>query len=247
MKSLSYKNTIVPKLIPNVTSSLEIKPALNQTEMMEQCALRLNILNRDKFVCRFCGFQSRGDKRAPLTSPLVSGYFDTHPLDFNRNNQDPNNLVAICPFCQAVFDMNSSVQQDKITPIYFPWMKQEDLNLLVLCLGIAIHRDGDSKESAISLLKWLESHNSTLNVKCGEGFAQSRQLYSALSVFAKQEPILYKKRSKIFDDLKILINISQFKDQIKYWSMTSFLTGKNWEFLWKGVYKQWGQQNNPKK
>ena len=56
--------------------------------------LKRIIRERDNFTCRMCG--KKEDKNAP----------DVHHIDYNKDNLEPNNLIALCKSCHIKTNCN---------------------------------------------------------------------------------------------------------------------------------------------
>ena len=56
--------------------------------------LRRSIRERDKYVCKVCGCQ-QGDKAHSV-----------HHIDYNKKNNNPNNLITLCFVCHAKTNYN---------------------------------------------------------------------------------------------------------------------------------------------
>ena len=207
---------------------------LNDIATNDYAKIRLRVIVRDKYKCQFCAFKSIPDRKAATGSLLASGYLEVHHLDDNHHNNQLSNLITICPFCHAIFHLGFSAHKDKVALIYFPWLRQSNINLLTLCLGVAISRKGKYSEDAIVLLKWLESHDKALKLNYGEALSDPVKLSTSLRTLAHREPLLYKKRSKALADFRVVPKINKYKTQIQYWSKTCVL-----ENTWQRIYTQW--------
>jgi len=50
-------------------------------------SLRKKIRQRDKYICQLCGINENGRK------------LDVHHIDYDKNNNSPNNLISLCASC----------------------------------------------------------------------------------------------------------------------------------------------------
>jgi intracellular multiplication protein IcmJ len=220
---------------------------LNSASAIEYAKSRRKILLRDQYTCQYCGFKSVADRKAPATSVLASGYLELHHLDGNHGHNSKENQITICPFCHMVFHVGYNGHQDRCTLIFFPWLPQEQLNILVMCLGVAISRKKDKLgRKAANLLAFLESYRSELIKQYGPDMADPIQLAWVLKKAAAKNKKIYENRGKVLSDFRVLPNINKFKDPIRYWSNTGWMRGKNWETLWEKTFQQWLQHNQSK-
>jgi len=67
--------------------------------------LRLKILKRDNYTCKYCGF--RAEK-----------WQIVHHIDGNPNNNDSKNLETICPMCNLIHHAGQGCVVQKIVDLY---------------------------------------------------------------------------------------------------------------------------------
>ena len=67
--------------------------------------LRLKIIQRDGFVCQYCGYKS--DK-----------FQIAHHIDGNSNNNDENNLTTICQMCNLIGHSGQGCELKGIVDLY---------------------------------------------------------------------------------------------------------------------------------
>ncbi len=67
--------------------------------------LRLEILKRDNYTCRYCGFKS--DK-----------WQIVHHIDGNPNNNEKDNLETICPMCNLIHHAGQGCVVQRIVDLY---------------------------------------------------------------------------------------------------------------------------------
>ncbi|MEM5793243.1 MAG: HNH endonuclease [Candidatus Aenigmatarchaeota archaeon] len=67
--------------------------------------LRLKILKRDDYTCRYCGFKAEK-------------WQIVHHIDGNPNNNDEKNLETICPMCNLIHHVGQGCVVQKIVDLY---------------------------------------------------------------------------------------------------------------------------------
>ncbi|MCA1795869.1 MAG: HNH endonuclease, partial [Desulfobacteraceae bacterium] len=144
----------------------------DSTPALEYANVRRKVLHRDQYTCQYCDFQSVVDRKAPATSALASGYLEGHHVDGNHKHNLKDNLKTVCPFCHMVFHIGYNGHQGRCTLIFFPWLPQAQLNILVMCLGVAISRKKDKLgRKAANLLAFLEGYSAELIKQYGPDMA----------------------------------------------------------------------------
>lgn len=91
--------------------------------------VRPKVLERDDHTCRFCGFRS-------------DRYQEVHHRNDDHHDQDPDNLLTVCPLCHLCHHIGYAGAGNHATLIYFgrdAGLGQADLNQLVRALWIAKH------------------------------------------------------------------------------------------------------------
>lgn len=73
--------------------------------------LKKNIKDRDKNVCRLCNKNNE-------ELPKKKGYGITiHHIDYNKNNNNHNNLISLCNFCHGRANYNKELWQPKLSQL----------------------------------------------------------------------------------------------------------------------------------
>jgi intracellular multiplication protein IcmJ len=92
-------------------------------------ALVNEIFDRDRHICRFCGYRA-------------VGWQDVYHCDNDHKNWNPNNLVTACVLCHNVQHLGrSSVNREQIL-IWLPDMSQAALNVVVRRIHLLMHAHG---------------------------------------------------------------------------------------------------------
>lgn len=100
------KNMRLKKLYPSFadpeTWRENIKEKISKEEWKK---LRLKILKRDDYTCRYCGFKAKK-------------WQIVHHIDGNPNNNDEGNLETICPMCNLIHHAGQGCVVQGIVDLY---------------------------------------------------------------------------------------------------------------------------------
>jgi len=213
---------------------------INNSPTSEYAKMRGKTMQRDLYTCQYCGFKTIPSRKADPMTLESSGFLECHHLDDNHENHEGDNLVAIDPLCHMVFHLGFAAHQERMVVIYLPWLSQEELNLMVICLGVSMYRGGKFGELAASLLQWIEEeHIQKMIAKFGPELSDPVALSSALAELGRKNSKLYAQRDRAFAGIRFLPDINKFNRQIAYWSDNLWLPDKFWERKWEKVYEQW--------
>lgn len=115
--------------------------------------VRDKILQRDKSTCKGCGafttrvvIEKKPDSNDGGVAPGTrrgSGYFEVHHIDDDHGNNDPSNLILLCPYCHGVFHCGNAGHRGMGMIIDAPWISQADLNILMHAMFSVIARSED--------------------------------------------------------------------------------------------------------
>jgi len=235
------KTQKLPALVPGVKLNLWRRDDEHSMDHDREYALvRQAVLERDRYTCQWCGFSTVGDSKADPKSYRASGYLEVHHIDDNHSNNDRKNLATICPFCHAVFHIGHTGHNRKAKIIYMPWMRQEDLNLLVNCLAVAtVRNEAKTFEDAQEMFVWLQAYEGPAIEKFGEAVSDPALLASALVGLLKKNPKAYRLRRRALRDLRVLVYPEKYLSAVTWWAQHSFAPGKKWEDTWESMYAQW--------
>ena len=234
---MAIKKTF-PLILSVKTDEFRQDDPANELAASKYGKIRRKVLEDYNYTCQGCGFKALPKQNAHPLSLEASGYLEAHHLHGHKEN-DPKNITLLCPFCHMICHIGFSAHKNRFALIYFPWLKQAEINLLTTCCGVAIYRKGKYSEDAKSLLKYIESFDNTLRVRYGDILADPIKLSMALGTLGRKNKDLYEKRGNALADFRILPDISKFPKQFEHWSNTSWLKGPTWEEMWRKIYKQW--------
>lgn len=165
------------------------------------------ILERDKFTCRFCGFQAK------LYQEVIN-------LDGNYNNNKLENLATACCFCSQCFFMESVGVggYGGGSLIYLPELTQAELNSLCHVVFCAITNDTGYKSSAQTIYRSFKFRSQAIEEKFGEGTSDPAIFGHLLidSGHVKDEC-----SRKIMTDIRLLPSMAKFRKQIEGWAASA--------------------------
>lgn len=165
------------------------------------------VFQRDKYTCRFCGFQAK------LFQDIVN-------LDANYSNNKAENMVTACCFCaQCCFLESVGVGgYGGGTLIYLPEMTQSELNSLCHVLFCAITNDTGYKNSAQTVYRSFKFRSTVVEEKYGEGTSDP-SIFGHLLI--DSGPISSDKHARIFDSIRLLPSRAKFRKQIERWAASA--------------------------
>lgn len=231
------KSRPLPPLIPSVKCSQWRQDDPDVLEKDREYALvRRSVLERDRYTCQYCGLGAKPDREADPSSRKASGFLEVHHLDDDHGNNDPSNLATICPFCHLVPHVGFAGNQKLARVIYMPWLRQEDLNLLVAGMSVAAIRGGELGDDAESLLNWLQAMEGPVIQEYGETMTDVAALGSALLSMHRQSPELYAQRGEALAPLRLLPKPKMFQAAIQWWSQYGWIPGLRWQSSWESLH-----------
>ncbi|MFI4918095.1 MAG: type IVB secretion system protein IcmJDotN [Legionellales bacterium] len=165
------------------------------------------ILHRDRYTCKFCGFQAR------FFQEIVN-------LDSNYTNNSLSNLVTACCFCAQCFFIESVGVggYGGGTLVYIPELKQSELNGLCHVLFCAITNDTGYKSSAQNIYRSFKFRSQIVEEKFGEGTSDPA-IFGQLMIDAgvKNEEV----RAQLFKNILLLPSRAKFRKQIEKWAASA--------------------------
>lgn len=170
-------------------------------------AFEQRMLQRDRYTCRFCGFQARL-------------YQDVVNLDGNYTNNKPDNLVTACCFCSQCFFMESVGVggYGGGTLIYLPELSQAELNSLCHVVFCAITNDTGYKSSAQTIYRSFKFRSQAVEEKFGEGTSDPA-IFGHLLIDSGH--VADDCAQKIVADLRLLPSMAKFRKQIEGWAASA--------------------------
>lgn len=194
------------ELVPGIKAAPWRTASGRGRDLEEWGEVRLRILSRDRYTCCACGFRSRGDEKAPPWTLRRSGYLEIHHINDDHEDNRDDNLATLCPLCHAVFSLGLTAHRGGVL-IYFPWLDQARINLLVNVAMCARIREGEYEFSAASLLGWLKNHAGPLAEAAPALAGDGRNVGTALHFLVREDPQTYRRRKDLFENVRVLPNL----------------------------------------
>lgn len=245
-KSLKASSKI--PVIPGVKRSLSRRNDPDADKVAEEFdRQRLAIIKRDNWTCRGegCGFSSRRMEHWP------SGGMDVHHADDNHANNDPGNLVTLCPFCNMTFSLGRRGTGFAATLGLLPGISQGDLNLIFhVVWGMSraieiIDDDHDLPEkhrrtqwlsddipeegrSAIldarsELNRMIVTSQSNLHSELDDVLPNIGDIETLYSVLMELTEDEYRERHRILEHIRLFPRLEAFEELIDTWAREVWL------------------------
>lgn len=185
---------------------------LEQNLSDEKKSLYNSIFQRDNYTCYYCGFQS-------------DRYQEVHHLDHNHENNDPSNLVTVCPLCHQNHHLNLADLHKGATLIWCPNLTQQEINDFCRLLFILEHMNTthDNKHYIVkrAFTSFYEEYFKKGEAKLEEYFRGASNcglMGQILLDKKKNNPNEYAMRESWLGNIKMLHTRSRFYIQSIYWS-----------------------------
>ena len=170
-------------------------------------AFEQKILQRDRYTCRFCGFQAK------LFQDIIN-------IDGNYNNNTPANMVTACCFCAQCFFLESVGVggYGGGNLIYLPELSQAELNSFCHVLFCAITNDTGYKNSAQTIYRSFKFRSQIVEDKFGEGTSDPA-IFGQLLI--DSGPISPEQITDMFKHIRLLPSRAKFRIQIERWAASA--------------------------
>lgn len=178
-------------------------------------SVRKNVLKRDNHTCQFCGFRSQK-------------WQEVHHIDDNHSNNDPSNLITICPLCHLAHHIGLAGLQERGILIYLPEMSQAELNTVVRTLWIG--ERGDDPEITKQCKETLAKLYEKSKIAEDKMTKDPNMLGELLLSLSDQE---YEKRAERMDGFLLLPLAEGFSGQLDYWIKETYNAVPS--STWKGM------------
>lgn len=170
--------------------------------------LKRNILKRDQYTCRYCGF-------------FAKEYQEVINIDQNYKNNHPSNLATACCFCAQCFFIDSIGLSEgsggKI--VYMPEISQASLNNISRVLFCSSDKDSAYRGRLKSVILSLSDRSKEV-CDCFGPNADDPIVFGQAWIDA--ELPIQAQNHEVLRHLRLLPNKHSFKSQIEYWKKTIF-------------------------
>ena len=226
----------IPALVMSVKRSTwrmhdENKEAANAA----YARVRMDVLRRDAFTCRYCGFTPQGDPQAHPSSRTASGYLEVHHLDDNHHNNRPANLLTVCPFCHQVFHTGNAGHRQAARIAWCPWLTQAEVVLLSNIAAVAIARQGRFASAGQAWFRWLEQMQTQAAQVYGDAILDVTNLGMALMACGTSASPGWIKRAQALAPLRLVPRRDAYQAAIAWWSEHAWRA----ETQWDAVLGEW--------
>lgn len=189
----------------------------------EFAALRTEILQRDNYSCRFCGFKS-------------AKFQEFHHLDADYDNCTKENLITACNLCHQIHHMAAIAMGSRGFFCTVQELTQSELNNIARAIYVNdIIGDTDSVDKLTSLLASFKFRGSdTLKtIFNGESITlqEIAEIYSDTKTISDEQ---YAKRQAVLGVLRVYPSKNAFKDgQLEYYATNQrpMFLPENWVAL----------------
>ena len=204
--------------------------------------VRLDVLRRDAYTCRYCGFTSHGDPQAHPGSYAISGYLEVHHKDDNHRNNRPDNLITVCPFCHQVFHVGNAGHRAAAQITWCPWLPQNAVNLLCNIAAIAIARQGRYAAAGQAWFQWLGQLQAQSAHVYGDAIMDASNLGMALMACAGSRSPGWVHRAEATAALRLIPRRDVYEAAIRWWADKAWRPEEQWE----SVLDQWTKACAPR-
>ena len=202
---MSTNQTLFPLKLMASPGAWRLHSARNVDERFKSHEKR--VFDRDKYTCRFCGFQARL-------------YQDVVNLDGNFTNNKLDNLATACCFCSQCFFMESVGVggYGGGTLVHLPELSQPELNSLCHVLFCAITNDTGYKNSAQTIYREFKFRSQAIEEKFGEGTSDPA-IFGHLLIDSGH--IADDCSERLLQDIRLLPSRAKFRKQIEGWAASA--------------------------
>jgi intracellular multiplication protein IcmJ len=165
--------------------------------------VRESVLVKSKYACVHCGFQSKK-------------FQEVHHLDDNHQNNDPSNLVCVCPLCHSCHHVSYSGLTERACVIYLDprsGVTQAMLNEMVRRLWIE-EETGDKNQRLSAISRLNRFYKQTVAARRKIGGSEPTFIGDFLLTMSDED---YPRRSDILKGVFLLPLKDGYKKQLAYW------------------------------
>ena len=170
--------------------------------------VRDKVFRKDKYTCRFCGFQAREHQ-------------DVINLDCNYRNNKLSNMATACCFCAQCFFLeeigHAGFGGGKL--VYIPEMTQVELNAFCHVTFCAITNGTNYRDISQTIYRSLKFRSQPIEDKFGIGASTPRVFAQILLEYEGEKA--QELRNELLNDFKILPSYAKFRKQLESWAASA--------------------------
>lgn len=195
----------------------------------QNAALRTEILQRDNYTCRFCGFKA-------------SKFQEFHHWDHDHENCSKDNLVTVCNLCHQVNHLGACAMGSRGVLVSNQELTQTEINNIARAIYVnELLGNKDVCEKLMSLIASFNFRGSdTLKLVFSGEIITVLEIATILADKANFPDELYAKRSEILAPLKLFPSKNSFKDgQLEFYAANNraLFLPENWAALTRQLVK----------
>jgi intracellular multiplication protein IcmJ len=199
----------------------------NNLQMQE---LRPQVLERDQYTCRFCGFHSQK-------------YQEVHTINGNAEDLRQENLATACIFCQQCFDLEKASLMNSGVLIWLPEVGQAELNHIARAIYVSRISQGTMADAARSALDAIMARREDAKSR----LATDDPFFLAAVLRDFLGPKHYEARSEKLEGVRLFpldrrnisegeLKFNQFPQILAYWRSKDGPFGARPPAQWKSLY-----------
>jgi len=162
----------------------------------EFAKIREEMLKRDNYTCRFCGFRS-------------SKYQEIHHFDDNHQNNTPANLVTVCTLCHQVHHIGLAGQRGGAFFALLPELSQVEVNHIARAYWVTLRsqESQDHKDKLTGLYALFRARADNLKAAFGVDLSSPTLFAQVLSVCDDK---LFAERAQLLESLRLVATEEAF-------------------------------------
>jgi len=197
----------------------------NHSTLLDEkfATLRTEILQRDNYTCRFCGFKA-------------AKFQEFHHLDHDHENCSKDNLVTSCNLCHQVNHLGACAMGSRGVFVSNQELTQTEINNIAR--AIYVNEFLGNKDVCDKLTSLTASFNfrgsDTLKLVFGGEIITVLEIATILADVTNISDELYAKRAELLAPLKLFPTKNSFKDgQLEYYAANNraLFLPENWSAL----------------
>lgn len=192
--------------------------------------IRSRIFERDRYTCRFCGFQSQK-------------YQDVHFLNSNTEDLRSDNLATACIFCHQCFDLEKASQMNSGVLVWMPEIEQAELSHIARAIYVARISQGSMADASRAVLDSIMARREDAKAR----IATDDPFFLATVFRDFLGPKHYAARAEKLNGIRLFpldrrnisegeLRFNQFPQILAYWRSKDGPFGSRPPSQWKTIY-----------